>query len=194
MFASFRDEKNVPVRVLLDTGCDTPMMSKQWADSHCVPLVTETEPKIVESFNGERVEGAGWQYTFPVTLRYESHYTKETFEIGPMEDSSDIMLPYWWIVKHGALSGVTEENDKLQFTSKHCHQHCTKAAVSSFSIEYDDSILTFGTDPRWIGVIGSMHVNAAHEIEIDWVERIPWQYRDFETLFNGETATAVPPH
>jgi hypothetical protein len=103
-----------------------------------------------------------------------------------MEDSSDIMLPYWWIVKHGALSGITEENDKLQFTSKHCHQHCTKAAVSSFSIEYDDSILKFGTDPRWIGVIGSMHVSAAHEIEIDWVERIPWQYRDFQTIYNGK--------
>ena len=156
--------------------------------------MTRTEPKIVENFNGERVEEAGWQYTFPVTLRYESYYTKETFEIGPMEDSSDIMLPYWWIVKHGALSGVTEENDTLQFTSKHCHQHCTKAAVSSFSIEYDDSILKFGTDPRWIGVIGSMHVNAAHEIEIDWVERIPWQYRDFQTLYNGETANALSPH
>jgi hypothetical protein len=43
-------------------------------------------------------------------------------------------------------------------------------------------------------MIGSMHVNAAHEIEIDWVERIPWQYRDFETLYNGETANALPPH
>ena len=78
MFASFRDKKNIPVRVLLDTGCDTPMMSKQWADSHGVPLVTRTEPKIVENFNGERVEGAGWHYPFPVTLRYKSHYTKET--------------------------------------------------------------------------------------------------------------------
>jgi hypothetical protein len=80
------------------------------------------------------------------------------------------MFPYWWIVKHGALSGVTEENDMLQFTSKHCHQNCTKAVVASFSIEYDDSILKFGINPRWIGVIGSMHVNAAHIFGIDWVE------------------------
>jgi hypothetical protein len=34
----------------------------------------------------------------------------------------------------------------------------------------DDSILMFGMDPRWIGVIGLMHVNAANEIEIDWLE------------------------
>jgi hypothetical protein len=90
------------------------------------------EPKIVENFNGERVEEAGWQYTFPGTVQYECHFTKENFKIGPMEDSSDDNLPYRRIVKHRALSGVTEKNNKLQFTSKHCHQHCTKAAVSLF--------------------------------------------------------------
>jgi hypothetical protein len=135
-----------------------------------------------------------WQYTFPVTLQYESHCTKEIFEIGPMEDLSDIILPYWWIVKDGALSEVTEENDTLQYTLKHSHQHCTNAVVYSFSIEYDDSILKFGTDPRWIDVIGSIHVNTVHEIEIDWVEYIPWQYRDFQMLYNKETANALLPY
>jgi hypothetical protein len=54
--------------------------------------------------------------------------------------------------------------------------------------------LKFGTDPQWIGVIGSMHVNAAHEIDIDWVEQIPRQYRDFKMLYNRETANALRPH
>jgi hypothetical protein len=139
-------------------------MSKQWAESHDVPLVTRKEPKLVNNFNGERVEGVGWQYTFPFTRRNDSHYIKATFEIGRLENLSDNMLPYWWIFKYGALSGVTEENNKLQFTSKHCHKHCTKPWVSLFSIEYDDSTWKFGTDPRWIGVIGSKHINVAHEI------------------------------
>ena len=69
-----------------------------------------------------------------------------------------------------------------------------KAAVSLFSIEYNDSILIFGTHPHWIGVIDSLHVNVAHEIEIDWVEQIPWQYRDFQTLYNREMANALLPH
>ena len=64
-----------------------------------------------------------------------------------MEDLLDIMLPYWWIVKHGALSGVTKESDKLQFILKHCHQYRTKAVVSLFSIQFDNSIVKFGTDP-----------------------------------------------
>jgi hypothetical protein len=126
MFARFRDKNNFSVRVLLNTGCDTPIMSKQWAESHDVPLVTRKEPKIVNNFTGERVEGVGWTYTFPFTLRNDCHYIKATFEIGRMENLSDNMLPYWWIFKYGALSGVTKENNKLQFTSKHCHKHCTK--------------------------------------------------------------------
>jgi hypothetical protein len=59
MFASFEDKKNVLVRVFLDTGYDTPMMSKRWAETNGVPLVTRTEPKSVENFNGEIVQGAG---------------------------------------------------------------------------------------------------------------------------------------
>ena len=39
-----------------------------------------------------------------------------------------------------------------------------------------------------------MYVNTAHKIEIDWVEQIPWQYRNFQTLYNGETANTLPPH
>jgi hypothetical protein len=47
------------------------------------------------------------------------------------------------------------------------------AAVSLFSIEYDESILKLGTDPQWIRVFGSIYVNVAHGIEINWVEQIP---------------------
>jgi hypothetical protein len=51
------------------------------------------EQNIMKNFTGERLGGAGWEYAIPVTLSYESYYTKETFEIDPLEDFSDIMLP-----------------------------------------------------------------------------------------------------
>jgi hypothetical protein len=122
-------------------------MSKQWTNSHGVPLVNGTEPKIVKNFNEAKVEYVVSLYTFPITLRYEFYYIKESFKIDPMEDSYDIMFPYWWIFTHGTLSGGIEENDILQFMSKHCHQHCTKAALSWFSNKYDHSIVKFSTDP-----------------------------------------------
>jgi hypothetical protein len=85
--------------------------------------VTQTEPEIVKNFHGARVEEAGWLYTIPITQQHESHYIKEFFEIDPMEYSSDIKLPYWWIVKYGVLSGVTAEHIIHQFPLKHCNQH-----------------------------------------------------------------------
>jgi hypothetical protein len=39
-----------------------------------------------------------------------------------------------------------------------------------------------------------MPVNAAHVIEIHWVEQIPRQYREFQMLNNRETTNAHPPH
>jgi hypothetical protein len=104
------------------------------------------------------------------------------------------MIPYWWIVKHCTLSKITEENDILQFMSKLCHQYWTIAVVSLFSIEYDNSIWMFGTDHRFHRVIGSMQVNMAHEIEMDWVEQIPWLYRNVEMIYNRESAKDVVPH
>jgi hypothetical protein len=85
------------------------------------------------------------------------------------------MLSCWRISKPGALIGVTEGHDKHQFTSKYCHQHCREAVVSSFPIEYDDSIMMISTDALGIVSIGYMHVDTADEIEIDWVEQKPWQ-------------------
>jgi hypothetical protein len=53
--------------VVLDTGWDIPMLSKLCTNSHSIPLVTQTEPKIFENFNGDKVAKAGWLYTFSIT-------------------------------------------------------------------------------------------------------------------------------
>jgi hypothetical protein len=82
----------------------------------------------------------------------------------------------------------------LQFKSNHCHQYCTQTAVFLFLIIYDNFILKFGSDSQWIGVIGSMCVSSANETEIDWVDVIPGQYRDFQMLYSGETANALASH
>jgi len=31
-------------------------------------------------------------------------------------------------------------------------------------------------------------------MEIDWIDRIPWQYRDYKSLYNGEISNVLPPH
>jgi hypothetical protein len=54
--------------------------------------------------------------------------------------------------------------------------------------------LDFGNDPWWIGIIGDLKINDQDEMEIDWIDRIPWQYRDFKSLYNGEVSNVLPPH
>jgi len=138
------------------------------------------------------VEDCGWCYTFPITCQHGDHYFKETFEIGPMEDSCDSMLPYWWIVKHKAREFA--EGGKINFESEGCKKTCTRHNCNSFTIEIDDTILDLGNNPRWIRIIGNLEMNDKDEMEIDWIDRIPWQYRDYKSLYNGEISNVLPRH
>jgi len=95
MLISFRGKKNIPARVLLDSGCTTPIASEKRIEEHNVPFFTRKDQKEIQNFAGDTVGNCGWCYTFPITCQHGDHYSKETFEIGPMEDSCDLMLPYW---------------------------------------------------------------------------------------------------
>jgi len=102
------------------------------------------------------------------------------------------MLPYWWIVKHKA-KGFTD-GGKISFESTECKRTYTRHNCNSFTIEIDDTILDFGNDPRWIGIIGNRIINYTDRMEIDWIDRIPWQYRDYKSLYNRELSNVFPPH
>jgi hypothetical protein len=143
---SFRGKKNIPARVLLDSGCTTPIASEKWIEEHNVQFVTRKELKNIRNFAGDTVENYGWCYTFPITGQHGDHYSKETFEIGCMEDSYDVMLPYWWIVKYKAR-GFTD-GGKISFESEECMKTCTKHNCNSFTIEMEDTIPSPVFGPR----------------------------------------------
>jgi len=118
LLISFRGKKNIPARVLLDSGYNAPFASENWIKENNVPFVTLRELKDIQDFPGETVENCGWCYTFLITCQHGDHYSKETFEIGSMEDSCDLMLPYWWIVKHKA-KGLAD-GGIISFESEQC--------------------------------------------------------------------------
>jgi hypothetical protein len=99
-----------------------------------------------------------------------------------MEDFCDLMLAYWWVVKHKA-KGLAE-GGKISFESKQPKMTCRRHNCNSFTIETDVTILDFGVDPRLIEFIRNLKFNDKNEIETDWIDRIPWQYRDFKSLYN----------
>jgi hypothetical protein len=111
----------------------------------------------MQNFAGDTVENCSWCYTFPITCQHGDHFSKETFEIGPMEDSCDLMLPYWWIFKHKSQGFA--DGGKITFESEECKKTWMRHNCNSFTIEIDDNILDFGNDPQWIGIIGNLTIN-----------------------------------
>jgi len=88
-----------------------------------------------------------------------------------MEDACDLMLPYWWIVKHKAKEFA--EGRKISFENEQCKRTCTKHNGNSFTIEIHDTILYFGNEPGWFGIIGNPKISNNDEMEIDWIDMIP---------------------
>jgi len=125
-------------RVLPDTGSNTFIMSDRFASN--VPKVQRDVPIPVSDFAGNIVPGIGQAFTVPVLLKYQEHYTKESFEIGPLDDELDLVLPYWWTVKHKP-SGFLDGPEKVKFDNPRCLQKCTRHMTNEFSIEYDPSVL-----------------------------------------------------
>jgi len=186
MIISFRGKKDIPARVLPDCRCTTPIASKQLIEEHNVALVTHKEQKELQNFAKDTVQDCGWCYNFPLTCQHGEHYSKETFEIGPMEYSCDLMLPYWCIVKHKA-KGFTA-GGIIHFESEECKLICAWHNCNSSIIEIDDTILDFGNNPQWIRIIGNLEINDRDEIDIDWIDRILWQYWDYKSLYNGDVS------
>jgi hypothetical protein len=109
-----------------------------------------------------------------------------------MENSWNLEVPYWWIVKH-KVKGFAE-GGKIRFEREESKKTCTKHNCTSLTIEIDNSILDFGNDRRLIGIIGNLKINEVNEMEINWINRIPWQYQNFKSLYNGEVSNILPPH
>ncbi len=70
--------------------------------------------------------------------------------------------------------------------------------MSDFTIDFDESIAEMGRNQEWVGLIGSVRFLETEEgdmeVEIDHVNRIPWQYKEFRNVFNGTYADSLPPH
>ena len=115
--------KKYLVRVLLDTGCSIPLINQQTVARLEIGRKEHLRKKILESYTGHPVNGAGEYFTEPMTLQHRNHYTQQAFVISPMETKVDVFLPFWWIAKHppqGAWDLL-----ELGFSSPSCLEKCT---------------------------------------------------------------------
>ncbi len=198
MKLSWEDNPEIVVRVMLDCGANVPVISQRIVEKHKVPGVLRQQACGFSAFDGGESSDAGRAYTLACTLRIGGHYTKESFEISPLQDDHDMLLPWWWILVHPTKYLATGAQADIRFDDPKC-VNCTAKAVEEFTIEYDDSVAHFTDEQKWVGVLGSVRFNDDEmHIELDVPEDplkdIPWQYRDFQSVYNGQYSDELPPH
>jgi hypothetical protein len=178
-------ENQYRVRVLLDTGCTTPLISKNLLEKKNIPCRLHEHGIAIRNFTGELVPGAGQKYTEPMLLRHRNHYTQETFEVAPLTPEVDIFLPFWWIAKH--VPGGAWNHPELRFSSPDCRRDCTKTATTGFALSLDQSILSH-PDAQVIGYVSAVSASD------NPLEQVPREFREFLDIMGDEAANALPLH
>jgi hypothetical protein len=129
-----------------NSGSNTFIMSNRFSLKSAVPKVQRDAPVPVSEFAGNIVQGIGEAFTVPILLQHGDHCTKESFEIGHLDDEIDLVLPWWWITKH--QPGRWLEGKQVKFDHPSCLNKCTRHNANAFSIEYDPSNFVTGPDTQ----------------------------------------------
>ena len=109
------DGKKHRIQVLLITGCCVALLNNQTVEKLGITKKEHRQAHTIENYTGERVKGASQFYTEPMLLQHRRHYSKERFEISPMETGIDAFLPFEWITAHPPQGIWT--NNEIRFNS-----------------------------------------------------------------------------
>jgi len=157
------------VQVLLDTGCSVPLVNKKTARALQIPMLKHDPAICIENYTGQNVEKVGIFYTKLLLLQHRRHFSKEAFEVTPMEPEVVIFLPFWWISKHPP-QGVWESRE-IRFNSPGCQETCTQYEQKEFSLTWDEKV----AQDRNARIIG--HVSAA--TEGDTLANVPGEFKPY---------------
>jgi len=171
------------VKALLDTGCSINLINQQTVQRLSLPKYRLKNPRIIESFTGETVETAGQFHTGPIRLQHRKHFSKETFEVSPMEEGIDIFLSFRWVEDHPPQG--TWSKEEIRFNNPGCLKKCTQYGIAEFSLSWDESILSDPT-ARTIG-----HVSVVND---DPLGHVPMEFRQYLGIMGKEAADALPEH
>ena len=186
------------VRSMLDCRANVPVVSQALVEIYKIPGVLRSHTCGIATFHGQLSKSnTGQAYTQPCALRVGAHHTRETFEIAPLQDDHDILLPWWWIITHRTQYMLTGKESDLKFDSPQC-KNSTAKAVSEFTVEYDASVAYFGSDQECIGVLGTLrfdeNLGGQINVEVEPLKDVTWQYRDYQSVFNSQYSDELPPH
>jgi len=171
-----------PVKAVLDTGCSVALIKQQTIERLGIQTETHKNPRTIENFTGEVVKGAVQSYTGIMRLQHRKHFSKETFEVTPMEAAIDIFLPFSWIEQHPPQGAWT--NEVVRFNSAECMSKCTQHETGPFSLTWDESIAT-NPSARVIRYVSAVR-------EEDPLKAVPIEFCQYLGIMGREAADALP--
>jgi len=174
------------LRVLLDTGCSFPLISKETVGRTGIRQERKNKPTPIRNCSGEDVPGSGENVSGELVLRHRRHYTQEIFEVAPLEPGVDIFLRFWWISQHPP-QGAWESVD-MRFSSPQGIRDCTKWEANEFSLTLDDGVAQH-PEAKFIG-----YVSAVSQGEADPLEVVPEEFREYLGIMGTEAAEALSEH
>ena len=198
MRLSWDGSPEIVVWTMLDCGANVPVESPILVETYKIPGVLRSHAHGIVTFDGQLSQSnAGRAYTQLCTLRVEAHDTRDTFEIAPLLDDHDILFPWWWIITNPMQFVLTGKESDLKFNRPKC-KNCTAKAVSEFTVEWDECVSFFGSDQEFIAVLDTLHFEEKWggqiDVEVEPLEGVPWQYRDYHSLCDGQYSDELPPH
>jgi len=172
------------VRVLLDTGCSVPLISARITQQLDIRRIRRSRAAPLLNCSGEEVKGAGMEYTDPLLLQHRKHYSREVFEVAPLELEVDLFLPFRWISKHPPQGAW--DSEELRFSSPNCLESCTRYKTVEFSVSLDETV-TLDPEARIIGYISAINKK-------DPRDQVPEEFRGYLDIMSQETAEELPAH
>ena len=66
--------------------------------------------------------------------------------------------------------------------------------MTEFSIEYDETVEYFSNEQKWVGVISTLRMNDEGDVGLEMPKDIPWQYRDYKSMYSTTDSTLRRSH
>ena len=98
---------------------------------------------------------------------------------------------------HPTKYKLTGKDINMKFDSPKC-KNCTAKAANEFTIEYDESVAYVGNEYKQVGVLGTVRfdeeLHCQIEVQGEAVKDIPWQYQEFQSVYDGQYSDELPLH
>jgi hypothetical protein len=189
MYLAVLGQKTFCAQMMFDTGAAIPIISSNFIAEHNLPMITHDRPLRINRADGYPLSGVGEAFIHSLLLRYKQHYTRETFEVMPLESEMDIILPCWWMAKH-QLNRFWGKLQEITLDSEFCKHNCARAAIQEFSLTMDKDILHH-YDATVISYVTSGNTDPA---EVNPMTIVLEKLKPYVKVLGKELADKLPDH